>query len=193
MNAPAGTLTTSEQSTLLRLARRAIVEFLDSGRTPAVNEAELSPALWTPRGCFVTLHARGQLRGCIGTLQAREPLFRAVMLNACGAAFRDNRFEPVLSDEVPGLSIHISVLTEPTALSFQSPEELLAQLRPGVDGVVLSMDGNIATFLPQVWEQLPEPTRFMDSLAHKAMLPAAAWRRPEALVLTYQAESFTES
>ena len=193
MNTASATLTVAEREPLLGLAREAIVEFVLSGTQPNVDESKLTPALREPRSCFVTLTRHGELRGCIGNIQPREPLFRAVMNNACGAAFRDARFSPVKGSEIPDLEIEISVLTEPTPLIFASPQELLHQLRPGVDGVVLKAEGQTATFLPQVWEKIPDAATFMDELAQKAMLPKSAWRSPDAVVLTYQVESFEDA
>jgi AmmeMemoRadiSam system protein A len=115
------------------------------------------------------------------------------MNNACGAAFRDSRFPPVEDEEMPELQIEVSVLTLPTPLDVSSPQELLHKLRPHVDGVVLKLEGRTATFLPQVWEMVPDAARFMDELARKARLPVSAWRQPDAVVLTYQVESFEEA
>jgi AmmeMemoRadiSam system protein A len=134
----------------------------------------------------------GELRGCVGNLLPREPLYLAVMHNACGAAFRDNRFAPVGAEEIQDLHIEISILGEPVKMTFRSPEDLLGQLRPGVDGVILKVRGRTATFLPQVWEKVSGPVEFMEALAHKAMLPGSAWRDPAAVVLTYPVEHFEE-
>jgi len=184
--------TESERTFLLKLARAAIQEHFSSGRTPVPEESAVAPALRVAAGCFVTLTRDGKLRGCIGNISPREPLFQVVMKNACGAAFRDTRFAPVGLAELAALAIEISVLSGTERLSFDSPEELLQRLRPGVDGVVLKMEGRTATFLPQVWEKYPDAVRFLDALAHKAMLPAAAWRDPGMVVLTYQVESFAK-
>lgn len=193
MNKTATKLTVAERKRLFELARQALLEFVRSGSQPSVNEASLTPALREFRSCFVTLTRQGELRGCIGNIQPREPLFRAVMNNACGAAFRDSRFSPVSSAEIPELEIEISVLTEPTPLAFASPLELLQKLRPNVDGVVLKLEGRAATFLPQVWEKFSDAASFMDELARKALSPASAWREPDAVVLTYQVESFEDT
>jgi AmmeMemoRadiSam system protein A len=193
MEKPAPNLTPAEQATLVELARRAIRDSNATGQTPAVDEATLTPALRAPRGCFVTLTRRGKLRGCIGNLLPHEPLFQSVMHNACGAAFRDSRFPPVSGDELPELEVEISVLSKPLPLDYSEPGELLHRLCPGVDGVVLNVGGRTATFLPQVWEKIPDPAEFLDQLARKAGLPADAWRDPTATVLTYQAESFEDA
>lgn len=190
MKPTATLLTPAEQEYLLGLAREAIATFASTGGEPAVDEARITSALREPRACFVTLHCRGELRGCIGTLQPREPLHRAVIENARGAAFRDSRFNQVGEGEVAGLDIEISILSPPMPLEFVTPQELLEKLRPDVDGVLLRIGGRTATFLPQVWGKIPDPVRFMDALAQKAGLASDAWRGPETTVMTYQVESF---
>ncbi|MEY4384734.1 MAG: hypothetical protein RLY20_17 [Verrucomicrobiota bacterium] len=192
MNSSAARLNSTERTLLLGIARQAIAEHVRSGQLPEVDEARLPGALLEARACFVTLHKHNQLRGCIGNLAACEPLFRAVINHALGSAFRDSRFSPVTAAEVSELEMEVSVLTEPMPLAFASVEALLAQLRPDVDGVVLKVEGKAATFLPQVWEMIPEPADFMDQLALKAGLSRTAWRSSDARVLTYQVESFAE-
>ena len=190
MNQTASIFSTDEQGLLLALARDAIRAQAAGAPDPAVDSTSLSPALRELRGCFVTLTREGKLRGCIGNIHPRDPLYRAVMENARGAAFRDARFAPVEADEVPDLAIEISVLTEPERLEFNSPGDLLHKLRPEVDGVVLKFDWRTATFLPQVWRKFPNPERFLDLLSEKAQQPADAWRDPGTVVLTYQVDSF---
>lgn len=185
-------LTSAERTCLLRLAREAIGEFLGSGGSPVVDESQITARLREPHACFVTLTSQGDLRGCIGNLEPREPLFRSVIHNACGAAFRDSRFEPVAVYEISRLEVEISVLSPANPLNHRSPEDLLRQLRPNEDGVVLRLAGKSATFLPQVWGKIPDAARFMDELARKARLPDSAWRSPDAVVLTYQVESFAD-
>jgi len=193
MNTAVMKLTDAEQKILLGLAREAISEFVRSGTQPHVGESSLTPALREPRGCFVTLTHDGKLRGCIGNTQARDPLFRSVMSNACGAAFRDTRFSSVRGTEIPELEIEISVLTTPNPLAYASAADLLGKLRPNVDGVVLKVEGKTATFLPQVWEKIPIAADFLNELARKARLPTSAWRGPDVEVSTYQVESFTNA
>ena len=184
--------TPPDQKLLLQLARQAISEVTSSSRQSSPVESVLSPVLLKRVGCFVTLTRGGRLRGCIGNIFPRKPLYREVMNNACGAAFRDHRFPPMSAEEHDEVAIKISVLNEPVTLPFQSPEELLQKLRPGVDGVVLRIGEREATLLPQVWEQFRDASGFMDLLAQKARLPGAAWCDPAAVVMTYQVESFEE-
>ena len=183
-------LSEAERSFLLRLARETISSGTVSTAHMEPNEAEITPALRERRACFVTLHQHGTLRGCIGNLTPKEPLFRAVMENAYGAAFRDLRFAPVAPDEVSTLAIEISVLSEPQPLDSTNPEKRLEDLRPGIDGVVLSGEGRTATFLPQVWEKIPKPTDFLAALSRKAGLGPEGWRAPDTHLKTYQVECF---
>jgi AmmeMemoRadiSam system protein B/AmmeMemoRadiSam system protein A len=185
--------TTSERKTLLNLARRTVREVVTTGKQPEVD-ADAFPASFTEKkGCFVTLTKRGQLRGCIGHILPQESLYKAIIDNAQSAAVRDHRFTPVQPDELDKLEIEISVLTVPEPLAFSSPEDLLSKLRPHHDGVVLQVDGRGATYLPQVWEQIPDKTRFMNSLAEKAGCEAGAWRGAGAKVFLYHVEAFKES
>jgi AmmeMemoRadiSam system protein A len=124
---------------------------------------------------------------------AREPLWEAVVKNAEGAAIRDYRFSPVSSEEVDALHIEISVLSPATNVDFDSPEGLLKQLRRGIDGVVLRVGSSVSTFLPQVWDDLPDKERFMNHLARKAGLSDGAWRETGVTVERYQVHHFEES
>ncbi len=125
-----------------------------------------------PAATFVTLHLHGKLRGCIGSLDARRPLYDDVTRNAYAAAFDDPRFPPLGADELPAVDIEVSVLTVPQPLRFRSEADALSQFRPGVDGVIFQCGRRRATLLPQVWEQLPEPREFLRHLKMKAGLPA---------------------
>ena len=187
------TMTLDDKGFLLRLARQTIEEVITTGRMPEIGSAGLSNSLTEPKGCFVTLDKDGELRGCIGHIFPQEPLYRAVMDNARSAALEDPRFRPVQAEELTSIEIEISVLTFPQLLRFDSPEDLLRKLRPHVDGVVLKIGLRQATFLPQVWEQLPDKETFLAHLAAKAGLPPTAWRNPGTQVLTYQVDAFKES
>jgi len=125
-----------------------------------------------PAATFVTLTLHGQLRGCIGSLEAHRSLYDDVTRNARAAAFGDPRFPPLTADELPAVRIEVSVLTVPQPLQFSSEADALRRLRPGIDGVIFQYGSRQATFLPQVWEQLPEPHEFMAHLKQKAGLPA---------------------
>jgi AmmeMemoRadiSam system protein A len=123
----------------------------------------------------VTLHLGKQLRGCIGSLQGYQPLIVDVAMNAFNAAFRDPRFLPMTESELPKISLDISVLSKSQPMHFSSEADLLSQLRPGIDGLIISDHGHRGTFLPSVWEQLPDPATFLSHLKTKAGLPTNYW------------------
>ena len=177
---------------LLALARRSIRSAAANSPEAPPDEADLPPELAARRACFVTLTREGALRGCVGNLSADCSLARAVWRNAAKAACNDPRFPPVAPEEVDRLRIEISVLTEPQVLRFESPEELIARLRPGRDGVVLRVGPKVATLLPQVWSQLPAPHDFLQCLSRKAGCGDLGWQAPEAVISVYQVEHFEE-
>ncbi|MFH7319229.1 AmmeMemoRadiSam system protein A [Desulfurivibrio sp. D14AmB] len=179
---------------LLALARAVIAERLGL----ATGEPPLPPGcdpalLGQRRGVFVTLKLRGRLRGCIGSLSPQQPLLEGVRQNALNAAFHDPRFPPLDAAELTELRIEVSILTPLRPLDYADGSELPSLLRPGRDGVLLEGGGFSATFLPQVWEQLPDPVAFLGHLCLKAGLPAEAWRHERLQVKTYQVQSFSES
>jgi AmmeMemoRadiSam system protein A len=177
---------------LTGLARRAIGQRL--GVAVAVGEtptAEVAAALEAPGAAFVTLTLGGQLRGCIGSLVAHRPLADDVADNAVAAAFRDPRFPELSVAEFEPLHVEVSVLSAPQPMVFGSQAEALAALRPGVDGVIFEAGWARSTFLPQVWEQLPEPEVFMAHLKRKAGLPAAYWG-PDVRLSRYTVTAFEE-
>jgi len=182
-----------DRSTLLRLARQS-VELAAAGQPgPAPRLEDLPGSLRAPRATFVTLTSGGNLRGCIGALQASLPLAEDVVVHARAAAAEDFRFHPVRPEETPGIEIEVSILSDPAPLAYRDADDLVANLRPGLDGVILSSGLHRATFLPQVWEKVPQPHQFLDLLCEKAGLPRRAWRTGHLDVLTYQVESFQET
>nr|WP_320010600.1 AmmeMemoRadiSam system protein A [uncultured Desulfobulbus sp.] len=187
-------LSAQQGSTLVRLARQTIEEHL--GKTPiqpVSNEELAHPAFAKKRGVFVTLHQRGNLRGCIGSLVAMEPIVDGIKRNALNAAFHDFRFSPLTEEELIPLHVEISVLTEAVPLHYNSPEDLLTLLTPHKDGVILEGPGQArATFLPQVWQQLPHTEQFLGHLCRKAGLAESSWRSGEVHISTYQVQSFEE-
>ncbi len=162
---------------LLARARNSIAAALGAG---AADEPH-HPALARPGATFVTLHVRGELRGCIGTLEPHRALDADVRHHARAAAFEDRRFAPIRAHELEALQVEVSLLGASEPLPVAGEHEAQARLRPGVDGVTLRWRGRSATFLPQVWDQLPEPGDFLAALKHKAGLPADFWA--EDLVL----------
>jgi hypothetical protein len=156
---------------LLSRARNAIAEVLALGQMPEPEH----PALWQPGATFVTLRHGGRLRGCIGRLRAERPLHEDVRANARRAAFEDPRFAPLRAAEWAGLEVEVSLLDAPRPMTFDDEADALRSLRPGEDGVIFEWRGRAATFLPQVWEQLPEPAGFLGELKRKAGLRADFW------------------
>jgi len=176
----------------LHLARASIAHGLSDLCPLPVNPEEHPPALRAHRAAFVTLKADGLLRGCIGHLQAVQPLVRDVAENAFAAAFRDPRFPPLTASELGDIQIEISVLGPPVPLVFGSEAELVALLEPGRDGLILEAGPARGTFLPAVWESLPDPRAFVRELKRKAGLDRDFWS--DALrVSRYRTESFSES
>lgn len=186
------TLKDEERLILLKSARSVIAaELFKDGRAIDKPE-ELPPILLEKRGCFVTLHQNNALRGCIGTIEPRTPLISCVEENAINAAFRDPRFPPLSKDELTKIDIEISVLTVPLCLKFENGEDLKNQLKAGVQGVILSQGYRRSTFLPQVWEQLPQKEVFLEHLCLKGGMPRTAWKDPQTKVEVYEAEYFSE-
>jgi AmmeMemoRadiSam system protein A len=189
-------LTQEQGEILVRLARRTLEAQL--GSPPAQHESEAlnarlqDPSFQENRGTFVCLKLEGQLRGCIGSLMGVGPVAEGVRRNAVNAAFQDPRFEPLSAQELDRVRIEVSVLTAPQMLEFNDGVDLLARLRPYVDGVIIRKGLASATFLPQVWEQLPQPDIFLANLCRKAGLPPDAWRHSPLEVLTYQVQAFSE-
>lgn len=178
---------------LLSLARGAIRRSIQGLGEPEPNLETLPAAAALPLGCFVTLTLDGDLKGCIGSVLPRLPLHRAIIRHAIQAAFEDRRFDPVTRAEIERLRIEISILSPLHPLRASSPQEILGRLRPHRDGVLLKLGGLGATYLPQVWESLPNPGNFMDSLARKAGLAASGWRDPHAEISTYEVTAFSEN
>jgi len=185
-------LSPADRQYLLRLARETIARHLRGTEPLPVDLDALSESLTREGASFVTLTKHGGLRGCIGSLEPRHPLVLDVRENAAAAAFRDPRFPPVCPEELDDLHVEISVLSLPQSLSYDGPDDLVAKLRPGVDGVVIERGWNRATFLPQVWEKLPDSHQFLQHLCLKARLPADAYRHPGLDVYVYQVEKFEE-
>ncbi len=186
-------LSPEERLYLLSLAQRTIDRALLNQPRIDLTAEDLTPKLQEDGASFVTLRKQnGALRGCIGSLAARRPLAEDVRENALSAAFGDPRFPPLTSAEFSHVGVEVSVLTAPAPLNFDDADDLLRKLRPNVDGVILEHGRRRATFLPQVWEQLPDPEGFLGHLCYKAGLPLNAWRWPDLKIFIYQVEKFEE-
>ena len=172
---------------LITIARSAIAERLE---LPRANEPD-GPLLAQPAATFVTLHAHGELRGCIGSLEPVRPLRVDVRENAIAAAFRDPRFPPLAAREFDATSVEVSLLSTPEQLLVADEQDLVSRLRPGVDGLILEHDGRRATYLPQVWDAIPDPRDFLVALKRKAGWSDGFWS-PRVNVFRYGATKWTE-
>ncbi len=180
-------LTAAHKQTLKAVARRSIEHGLAEGNALRVDVTQYDARLQRVQSSFVTLHLQGSLRGCIGGLKPWQPLVQDVAEHAYMAAFSDHRFEPLSRAELDALQMHLSVLSPREALDFDGVADLLHQMRPNVDGLIIARGDQRATFLPSVWDMIPQPEQFLAHLKRKAGIPEdaadfSAWR--------YTAESF---
>ncbi|OUR90066.1 AMMECR1 domain-containing protein [Gammaproteobacteria bacterium 42_54_T18] len=179
----------SYQKLILETAKRSIKFGLTEQMALPIDPKEFEPALQELRASFVTLHLEGNLRGCIGTLEAYQPLIIDVAENAFNAAFKDPRFSALNVKEFPRLDYHISILTPPSNLAITSEADLLDQLRPNIDGIIIEEGMKRATFLPSVWEQLPDKKSFLTQLKLKAGFSPSYWSN-NITIERYEVESF---
>jgi len=187
-------LSSKEQEELLILARNTIKQFLQEGDYDNADPALLDKhkILKIPRGVFVTLKKNGQLRGCIGDIISPNPIFEGVQLCAVRSATRDSRFSPVTLDELDRVIISISVLEFPSQIKAADPEEYPSLLRPGRDGIIMIHKGKRSTYLPQVWDDIPDPVKFLSRLCLKQGSPADCWLDKETTLYRYGAYEFGE-
>ncbi|TNC81123.1 MAG: AMMECR1 domain-containing protein [Oleiphilus sp.] len=194
---PCTELSPQEQTALLALARQSINYGQRHPAVPTLQQEDYPPSLQKQGCCFVTLHSNGQLRGCIGALEPYQPLFRDVAEHAYAAAYQDPRFPGVSEAEIPKLQISISVLSAPSPIESNSETDLLRQIETGRDGIILEEHdarGRLqhkATYLPSVWEQLPNKQDFIASLKQKAGLPTDYWS-DQLRFWRYVTHSFSE-
>jgi AmmeMemoRadiSam system protein A len=188
------TLDKSEKAFLLKLARESIAHYLREERMLEKKPSELpSKALVMDGACFVTLYSGGELRGCIGTLEAHRPLYLDVLENAVASATEDPRFDPLVLGELETLTISISVLSKPVPFPVKDAADLLKKLVIGKHGLIIKKGLARATFLPVVWEQLPKKEEFLGHLCVKAGLESDAWKDTKRMeFFTYEAEEFSE-
>lgn len=183
--------TDANRRVLIDVAKQAIRHGLETGEPLRVDPTGYHDELQVPAATFVTLQTGGRLRGCIGHLGAHRPLVEDVAENAFAAAFRDPRFPPLTEAEWPELDLHISVLTPPERLEVRTEQELLDALKPGRDGLIIEDGGRRATFLPSVWESLPNKAEFLRHLKQKAGLADDYWS-PTMAAFRYETESFED-
>lgn len=178
---------------LLDLSRRALIAYFRDSKKLEIDESEIMDPLLTQRGAtFVTLTIDGDLRGCIGTLIPKNKIYKDVINNTINAAFSDPRFPQLAESEVSKVKIEISILSEPKHVALDSPEEFLKEIGKFKPGLIIQLGLNQATYLPQVWEDLPDPGEFMSSLCQKAGLQEEDWKLSDSEVFTYQVENFSE-
>ena len=168
-------LSTENQALLRELAYKSIRHGLETGKALEINISEYPAELQAKKATFVTLHRNKELRGCIGILEPVRPLAADIAYNAWAAAFSDSRFMPLNAGELDDLDIHISILATPEEMDFTSEDELLKQIRPGIDGLILEKGFNKGTFLPSVWDSLTDSKEFLNHLKLKAGLTANYW------------------
>ncbi|HQH27771.1 MAG TPA: AmmeMemoRadiSam system protein A, partial [Oligoflexia bacterium] len=181
-----------EKRALLRLSRETLHVAASGRKLPKIEAGSFPPNLHVPAACFVTLHKRGQLRGCIGHLVARMPLYECVVENTVHAALHDGRFDAVVPHELSQIEIEVSVLSPPLPVNEASRArltDLLAQRHPGV---IISRGPYQSTFLPQVWEQLPDTEHFLSNLCRKAGMESRCWQDSATQVSTYDVTAFNE-
>lgn len=185
-------LNATEKDVLLGIARGAVVATVERRRADSLDLAAYPERLRGLGASFVTLLHAGALRGCLGSLRPEHPLAEDVRQHAIAVCTSDYRFPPVQPEEVPALSLGVSVLSPTHLLEYSSPDDLLGRLRPGMDGVLLRAGALRATFLPKVWERVAKPDEFLGMLCLKAGLPEDAWRGERLEISTYTVEEFLE-
>lgn len=186
------TITNEDRQILLELARRSVEAAARRKPLPGIKISEYSPRLQEKGASFVTLTINNNLRGCIGTLEAYQPLVKDVLIHAAASATEDYRFSPVSPDDMQFINIEISVLTPAEKLLYENHNDLLNKLIPGETGVIIKDGQRRATFLPQVWDQLPEKQEFLSHLCQKMGTPGNLWKIKNLEVFTYQVEEFHE-
>jgi AmmeMemoRadiSam system protein A len=185
-------LNKTEQDILLTIARQALENAVRGEPLPPIELDDLPAPLQELGASFVTLTIAGNLRGCIGALDPYQPLAIDVQAHAVAAALQDYRFPRVKPAELPHIHIEVSALTPRTRLDYQRPQDLVARLRPNIDGVILQDGFRKATFLPQVWDKLPDPEDFLSHLCMKMGVPGDLWRNKKLDVFIYQVQEFQE-
>ena len=185
-------LTDGEKQTLLQIARAAIENAVKRKNPLPLSEDAQTQTLRENGASFVTLTIAGDLRGCIGAIEAYQPLAEDVREHAVSAAMEDPRFPPLREAELDRIHIEVSRLTAPQELEYTDADDLLKKLRPHLDGVILKHGFRRATFLPQVWEKIPDPVEFLEQLCYKMGERGNLWRNTKLQVFTYQVEEFHE-
>ena len=185
-------LSSKQKNYLLSLARQTITDYFDKSKKTLVNPKEIDKELTKPAATFVTLTKSGELRGCVGNLVAKKPLYQDVINNALMSAFFDNRFPQLKERELKDIKIEISILSRPIPYKHENTVSLLEQVKPKKHGVIIQNGFNQATYLPQVWDDLSDKVEFLESLCIKAGLPKEAWKEESTEIFYYMVEHFSE-
>ncbi len=181
-------LSVEDKKTLLAMARSALEEAVTSGELAPWSPEGLSDRLRDPGAAFVTLYLGEKLRGCVGSVEAQRSLAEDVRVHTMAAAFNDPRFSRVKTPELDGMVIEISILSPLQELAYKDPDDLLRQIRPAIDGVLIKMGDRQATFLPKVWEKISDPRLFLSLLCEKMGVPEDSWLKEPLTVYVYQTE-----
>lgn len=186
-------LSNEQKIYLLNLARQTIADYFNKGEKTALDPQEIVEELSKPAATFVTLTIDGDLRGCVGNLIAKKPLYQDIINNSLLAAFGDNRFPQLTQKELEIIKVEISILSEPTPYKFDSPDSLLEQIMPKKHGLIIQNSYDQATYLPQVWDDLPDKIDFLESLCQKAGLPKESWKDESTKIFYYTVGHFSEN
>jgi len=181
------------QTYLLKLSRKTIVEFIKGKQTYTPSSLDIPKEALGEKATFVTLTQSNNLRGCIGKILPVQSIYKDVIENSLGAAFEDSRFPPLKENELNKTKIEISVLSKPQTLNYPNSDQLIEHMRENHPGVIISKGISSATFLPQVWKELPDPSTFLKYLCLKAGLHENEWLQNTLLIQTYNVESFKEA
>ncbi|MGC8651041.1 MAG: AmmeMemoRadiSam system protein A [Minisyncoccia bacterium] len=184
--------TLTNQKYLLQIARKTIEKYSLNGSLLELDDTDFDSELLVKRATFVTLTKNNELRGCMGELEAHKPLYQSVIDNSLASAFLDPRFSPITHDELTDLKIEISILSPLKKLALNNTQKLLKYLQEKRPGLLIKKNGFQATFLPQVWEELPNPKDFLSQLCLKAGLPQEQWQNLDLEISEYQVEEFKE-
>ena len=182
----------TEQKKLLEISRSTLLFYFEHGKKNELDSKKLNKKFLEKKATFVTLTLGDQLRGCIGKVLPKFSLYRDIINNSLSAAFADPRFPGIERDELKNIKIEISVLSKPKRIIFDNVEDLLRKIKPFQHGIILQSSFHQATFLPQVWEDLPDKKNFLTNLSLKAGLSASAWQDPEIEYFYYTIEHFSE-
>ena len=181
-----------ERKKLLEISRQTLLFYFECGKKLEIDTKKLNKKFLEKKATFVTLTLGDQLKGCVGNILPKFPLYKDVINNSLSAAFADPRFPNLEKDELNNTKIEISVLSKPKRIIFDSTEDLLKKIKPFEHGIILQSSFHQATFLPQVWEDLPDKRDFLTNLSIKAGLSTDAWQDPEIEYFYYTIEHFSE-